>query len=261
MKTMLKTSLLSLALAVVPTSAAFADVINWSSDEGITRLEQSHFKKDFFKLANFYDAQDNKVYCGVASTSIIMNALRVRQNVTEIPLDESGITPEDRVYFPQGNWSPFYDRYTQNTILGHSAKTRLQIMGQPVTEGAGPDYGLQLDQMTDLVTSNQLKVKTVFVDNLDNKAAMKAELVHALETKNQYVVVNYSRKTLNQPGSGHYSPVGAYDKASDSFLIMDVSNAKADWVWVDSAQLFDAMATMDTKRNRGYLLISEGLKG
>ncbi len=90
---------------------------------------------------------------------------------------------------------------------------------------------------------------------------MKAELVHALETKNQYVVVNYSRKTLNQPGSGHYSPVGAYDKASDSFLIMDVSNAKADWVWVDSAQLFDAMATMDTKRNRGYLLISEGLKG
>ncbi|PSW06848.1 phytochelatin synthase family protein [Photobacterium lipolyticum] len=260
MNTILKTSVLSIMLAVLPSAAAVADVLDWSSNEGITRLEQSHYKNDFFKLANFYEAQDNKVYCGVASTSIVLNALRVRQNVTDIPLDESGIKPEDRAYFPQGDWTPFYEQYTQNTVLANSAKTRLQIMGQPLTAGAGPDYGLQLDQMTDLLQSNKLTVKTVYVDNLDHQAEMKAELIKAMETKNQYVVINYSRAPLNQPGSGHYSPVGAYHKASDSFLIMDVSNTKANWVWVQSDQLFEAMATKDTKRNRGYLLVSEGLK-
>ena len=37
-----------------------AAVLNWSSDEGITRLAESKHKVDFFKLANHFEGQTNK---------------------------------------------------------------------------------------------------------------------------------------------------------------------------------------------------------
>lgn len=35
------------------------------------------------------------------------------------------------------------------------------------------------------------------------------------------LVASYSRKALRQTGSGHFSPIAAYDQESDSVLIMD----------------------------------------
>ena len=76
-------------------------------------------------------------------------------------------------------------------------------------------------------------------------------------TGDDYVLVNYARKSLGQTGGGHISPLGAYDEASDSFLIMDVNPNRAPWVWVGADDLIGAMRTFDTVENRGYLLISE----
>ena len=60
-----------------------------------------------------------------------------------------------------------------------------------------------------------------------------------------------------QEGGGHISPLGAYDRASDSFLIMDVNPNRAPWVWVKAEALIGAMRTFDTVENRGYLLIRD----
>jgi hypothetical protein len=72
-----------------------------------------------------------------------------------------------------------------------------------------------------------------------------------------YVIVNYSRALLAQPGGGHVSPVAAYDKKSDSFLAMDVNLNRAPWVWVPGKALIAAMRAHDTVENRGYLLVKE----
>ena len=37
------------------------------------------------------------------------------------------------------------------------------------------------------------------------------------------LVVSYSRKVLQQTGSGHFSPLAAYDATSDSVLILDTA--------------------------------------
>jgi hypothetical protein len=71
-------------------------------------------------------------------------------------------------------------------------------------------------------------------------------------------VVNYFRPVLGQKGGGHISPLGAYDKASDSFLILDVNPNGHTWVWVPAPLLIKSMRTRDVVENRGYLLVREG---
>ena len=38
--------------------------------------------------------------------------------------------------------------------------------------------------------------------------------------------VSYSRIQFNQTGDGHFSPIGAYDRAKDMILILDVARFK-----------------------------------
>ena len=98
---------------------------------------------------------------------------------------------------------------------------------------------------------------TRVVDESADAAAVRRELAANLATGDDFVLVNYARRSLGQPGGGHISPLGAYDERSDSFLIMDVNPNRAPWVWVRSDDLIAAMRTFDTVENRGYLLVSE----
>ena len=105
--------------------------------------------------------------------------------------------------------------------------------------------------------SAALAVTVRVVDGKADAEAIRREIARNLASPDDYVLVNYTRKALGQTGGGHISPLGAYDEASDSFLVMDVNPNRAPWVWVESADLIRAMRTFDTVENRGYLLISE----
>ncbi|AQS35667.1 Phytochelatin synthase [Shewanella psychrophila] len=242
---------------------AFASpLVHWNSNEGIHRLEESAVKGDFFALATHFEGQQNKVYCGVASMTVILNALRVGKGEHKITPDESIIAPQDRGYFPQKNWSPLFERYTQNTVVELSPKTRLEIMGKPRQEKGtekeqASDYGLGLADLAGLAKNHGLRAHAYFVKDSATYTEQKASLIHALVSQDTYAIVNYSRSVLDQAGSGHFSPVVAYHKASDSFLIMDVSNTFQTWVWVDANKLFEAMAIKDNGNSRGFLVISE----
>ncbi|MCL1064863.1 phytochelatin synthase family protein [Shewanella benthica] len=242
---------------------AFASpLVHWNNNEGIDRLERSAVKGDFFALATHFEGQQNKVYCGVASMTVILNALRVGKSEHVITPDESIIAPQDRGYFPQNNWSPLFERYTQNTVVELSPKNRLEIMGKPRKEkGAerkqASDYGLGLADLADLAKNHGLRAHAYFVKDSVTHAEQKASLIQALTSQDTYAIVNYSRIVLNQAGSGHFSPVVAYHKGSDSFLIMDVSNTFQTWVWVDSSALFEAMSIKDHDDSRGFVVVSE----
>jgi hypothetical protein len=79
----------------------------------------------------------------------------------------------------------------------------------------------------------------------------------ALESKDHYLIVNYSREILGQVGGGHFSPLGAYDRNTDRFLIMDVARYKYPPAWVKATDLWDAMNTddLDAKAKRGYVVV------
>jgi hypothetical protein len=77
----------------------------------------------------------------------------------------------------------------------------------------------------------------------------------AMGDPNTRLVVNFDRKTLNQQGSGHFSPIAAFDSASDSVLILDVAKFKYPPFWVSVADLLNAMNTIDSDSGKSRGLI------
>lgn len=240
--------------------AAPAQIILWDSPEGIKRLDQSRAKVDFFPLANAFESQENKIYCGLASSAIVLNALRLNNPDFQKPMSYTLAKDEQR-YLPTG-FNPLFERYTQNNVLLPQAKTKSEILGKPVTINGKEisDYGLQLDQLTSLLKGHKLKVTTRIADNTISDDTIRKELITNLQTAGDYALVNYSRKVLGQGDTGHISPLGAYDKASDSFLVLDVNPNVSKWAWVKADDLITAMRTFDVISNRGYVLVSEGEK-
>lgn len=253
----------SILMAVYPLTVFSKEaniLVEWGSDEGMLRLSRSKAKVDFFPLANNFESQTNKVYCGVASSTIVLNALRVRNTETKkfLPKAESVLDKEDLKYI-SGRFSPYFDRYTQNNVLNNQTKSKLEILGKPIEVDGSlkRDVGLQLDQVKQLLQTHKLKVEKYVVTHTGDLSLLRRNLKKNLTSKNDFVIINYSRKGLDQTGGGHISPVGAYDEESDSVLVMDVNSNKANWVWVTLKDLVAAMATYDTVENRGYLLVSE----
>ena len=107
-----------------------------------------------------------------------------------------------------------------------------------------------------MLRANGLTSRVVVVDDQKPSAEIRTELIASLSRPDEYVIVNYRRESVGQRGGGHISPLGAYDAASDSFLVLDVNPAAASWVWMPTATLVRGMRTFDTVENRGYVLVS-----
>ncbi len=246
-------------------------IISWRSSEGIQRLAESNYKIDFFTLANHFESQHNKLFCGPASAAIVLNSLRIRHSTIKIPQDTSLLSAADLQFFSSKTRLPFFERYTQNNIFINSPKSRALVLGEILLDEHGGiqlspqgkprrDRGFQVRQLAALFLKHDLTVKVgIVTQNLAN-TKIKQDLLENLQHPGDYVIVNYKRGVLQQAGGGHISPIGAYHQTSDSFLIMDVTPNKADWVWVKAKLLFNAMRTFDTVENRGYLLVSAGNK-
>ena len=232
-------------------------LIEWGSAESAERLFRSSHNQDFFPLSNHFVSQDNKIFCGLASSAMVLNALRLGEK-GGLPQDERSIREEERAWLPEG-LNPFFGKYTANNVLSDRTKTRREVLGKPI-EIAGElrrDMGLQLRQLGQALRSHRLDVAVRVVDEHARTDMVTREIVENLGRRGDFVLVNYSRKALGQAGGGHISPLGAYDEETDSFLVMDVNPNRAPWVWVESPALVEAMRTLDTVENRGYLLISE----
>jgi hypothetical protein len=140
---------------------------------------------------------------------------------------------------------------------GKGPKTRAQMLGEPVTINGRQvrDFGYQLRQLDAMLRANGLVTTLVIVDDARSAQAVRADLAARLEREGDYVLVNYNREAVGQKGGGHISPLGAYDAASDSFLVLDFNPAVAGWVWMPAATLVKGMRTFDTVENRGYVLV------
>ncbi len=240
-------------------SSLAANLVTLDSPQGREYFDHSQAKVDFFSLANNFVPQENKMYCGLASSAIVLNSLRLgNPNTNPLPLDNSLLSSKDQIYLPKG-FNPIFERYTQNNLLNEKTKTKSQILGEPIIikDKKISDYGLQLKQLADVLSANGVNVKVRVADTKLSNKTIRDELVINLQTAGDYVLINYSRKILGQGDAGHISPLGAYDSESDSFLIMDVNPNTSKWYWVKLDDLIASMRTFDVTENRGYLLIKE----
>jgi hypothetical protein len=244
------------SLATVSESDKSLTLVPFASDQGVENFARSDAKVDFAALANQFEPQYNGAFCGPTSAAIVLNTVHNRS--ADLPRDHTRLRKEDLQFMPPGA-DPIVPRFTQDSVIDTGPKTRAQVLGETITIDGKQirDFGYQLRQFDAMLRANGLSTRLVVVDDTLSESVIRADLLENLARGGDYVIVNYKREAVGQKGGGHISPLGAYDAASDSFLVLDVNPAAAGWVWMPTANLINGMRTFDTIENRGYVLVSE----
>jgi hypothetical protein len=201
------------------------------SPQGEAYLLETHALDGYLPISVAFETQKTPSYCGVASTVMALNALRVP-------------TPESAEYKP-------YAMFTQDNVLNEKTEAirpRDMILHR----------GMTLDQLGGILATYPVTVDVHHAAPGEVDAFRKLAS-EALASRNHVVIVNFLRKALGEEIGGHISPLAAYDEKADRFLILDVARYKYPPVWVKTADLFDAMNTTDSdndNKTRGYVLVS-----
>jgi len=205
-------------------------LIAFDSEQGRTLFLHSEANKSYFPLGLYFVTQDNPAFCGPASIAMVLNALHVPR-------------PPSRLTLGLG----LYDQENIFDAKSEAIKTRTAVM----------QSGMTLDELGKLLAAHDLKVAVYHAgdSNLDEFRRLAES---DLKSKERFVLVNYLRSRIGESVAGHISPLAAYDKDSDRFLILDVSRYKYPPVWVEAGALFAAMNTADTdngNQTRGYVIV------
>lgn len=205
------------------------NLIDFNSPQGEQLLTQSQARQDYFPLSIQFVTQDNLAYCGVASMVMVLNALN-------IPAPQ---VPELRT-----------NRFTQENFFNPETE---QILPAKVVARRG----MTLTQLAQLISTYPVQAE-VYHGGEVTLDQFRTLVSQNLQQGNNFVLVNYLRRTIGQQRGGHISPIAAYHQGTDRFLILDVSRYKYPPVWVKAEELWQAMATVDTSsgKTRGFVLIS-----
>jgi len=211
------------------TQSGSSYIIELNSPEGEKRLYQSQAHTDFLPLSIHFETQQNLAYCGVASMTMVLNA-------SQIP------APTAPEYKP-------YPMFTQNNLFNEKTEQIISINNIK-------RQGMTLGQFGQLLAAYGLKTKAIYASDI-TVDQFRTLAVKNLAQHNNFIVVNYLRKAIGQESGGHISPLAAYHKQSDSFLILVVSRYKYPPVWVSAELLWQAMNTIDkaSGKTRGFVLI------
>jgi hypothetical protein len=233
-------------------------LVGWDTEEGKSRLAGSAYKTDFFQLAHNFQPQANPLYCGIASSVIVLNALRLNRNA--VPSQESleVVVPENL-----GGGRRPYPAYSQLTLLGErteAVKPRAVIeLKNTGAEGSEIDPGLKLAQLKGILEAYDTHVDLHYAaaDTEAAVAAFREDLKSVLADSVRFVLVNFNGSTIGASTHGHISPVAAYDEKTDSVLLLDVAGYYNPWYWAPVADLYGAMHTLDGNHYRGYLVVED----
>jgi Phytochelatin synthase len=220
----------SVAAQTLPLAEA---LISLNSERGSRLLLESEDNRSYWPLSIQFMTQKNQAFCGVASIAMVLNALGV----------PAPATPE---------FEP-YKTFTQDNLLNEKTEAVLPV-------AVLSKIGMTLDQIGGILGTYSVKadVRHAADTSLEEFRTLARQ---ALSTPNQYVIVNYLRRSIGQERGGHISPLAAYDVDTDRFLVLDVSRYKYPPVWVQAADLYAAMNTPDSdnqNRTRGFVLVTPG---
>ncbi|KAI9593999.1 PCS-1 protein, partial [Syncephalis fuscata] len=179
----------------------------------------------YFTLAGCFATQDDPAFCGLSTLSIALNALEVD------PL---------RVW--KGAWRWFSDDMLDCCRSLEDVRQK----------------GITLSEFACIARCNGLEEKTIFADEHATLEQFEADLQRVCADKHQVLAISYSRAVLEQTGSGHFSPVGAYCATQRMALVLDVARFKYPAYWVPIELLWASLKPIDpdTGRSRGYSILS-----
>ena len=92
----------------------------------------------------------------------------------------------------------------------------------------------------------QLKLSYADSTTIDDfRRGVREACCRQVEEDERFIVVSFSRSVVGQSGSGHFSPLAAYDTQSDSVLILDTARFKYPPHWVKLELLWAAMLPVE----------------
>ncbi|KAI4311398.1 hypothetical protein MLD38_036300 [Melastoma candidum] len=178
----------------------------------------------FYRLISYFQTQSEPAYCGLASLSMVLNAL--------------AIDPRRKW---KGPWRWFDESMLDCCEPLEKVKAEGISFGKVVclAQCAGADVQAFRTSQSTMDSFRQFVKRCCSADNC-------------------HIVSSYNRATFRQTGTGHFSPIGGYHAESDMVLILDVARFKYPPHWVPLYLLWESMDTIDEKtgQNRGFMLIS-----
>jgi glutathione gamma-glutamylcysteinyltransferase len=192
----------------------------------------NHGLKSFFSLIQQFSTQSEPAYCGLTTLVMVLNALSV-----------------DALQPWKGPWRWFSEEMLNCCVALDDVK----------------QSGITLQDFDCLARCQGLTLELAYADD-DGLAKFREAVQEACventqddgEGPEKVLAVSYSRKVLSQTGSGHFSPIAAYDPVSDQVLILDTARFKYGAHWTKLELLYNAMKPIDvdTGKSRGYALMS-----
>ncbi|KAH9603077.1 hypothetical protein KSS87_009455 [Heliosperma pusillum] len=201
--------------------------IDFSSTEGkgiFLEALQNGTMEGFYKLISYFQTQSEPAYCGLASLSMVLNALAIDPGRTW-----------------KGPW-----RWFDESMLDCC---------EPLEKVRAK--GISFGKLTCLAHCAGANVQA-FRTKESSISEFRNQIKACTKSDDYHIVSSYHRGLLKQTGTGHFSPLGGYHAERDMVLILDVARFKYPPHWIPLTLLWDAMDTVDaaTGEHRGYMLIS-----
>ncbi|KAK9712218.1 hypothetical protein K7432_007285 [Basidiobolus ranarum] len=205
---------------------------SFTSEEGKKIFKESVFQgyaETYFSLANNFTTQSEPAYCGPSSLAMALNALEI---------DPS------RRRKGKSRW------YSDELLEGCAPKEEVKRKG------------ITFNQFYCLA-ENHCDVSAKRGDQVTYEEFVE-DVKRVSSSGTEHMVISFSRKTLQQTGDGHFSPLGGYNIERKLALVLDVARFKYPCYYVPIDMLYESLKPIDktTGQSRGYFLLkaSEKLK-
>jgi glutathione gamma-glutamylcysteinyltransferase len=179
--------------------------------------------ENYFPLIEQFYTQAEPSFCGISTLVMVLNAL---------------VVDPGRIW--QGSWRWY------NEELADCCDQLPTIRAQ----------GISLEQLAMLGRCNGLEIDTCHQEESSLDVFRRTAKEVSESPQGCHIIVSYARKTVDQTGGGHFSPIGGYHEERDLVLVLDVARFKYPPHWVSLSLLWKAMAEVDkaTGKSRGYML-------
>ncbi|CAB3793517.1 phytochelatin synthase family protein [Paraburkholderia fynbosensis] len=197
---------------------------------GQKRLMSTPYSQSYWPLSQYFETQRSESWCSVAASVMVLNALGVRR-------PESSLYPD----------FPFFSQ--QDFFRG--------IDPQVADPARVSKEGMTLDQLSAVLRTFPLEVTTWRASDM-TLDQFRQRIRDTTVRQDRFALLNFRRVEIGEKGGGHWSPLAAYDAASDSALLLDVARYKYPAVWVPVAQLYAGALAVDqvSGLSRGLVIVS-----
>ncbi|XP_047342716.1 glutathione gamma-glutamylcysteinyltransferase 2-like [Impatiens glandulifera] len=202
--------------------------IDFSSSEGKQLFQeaiQGGTMEGFFKLISYFQTQSEPAYCGLASLSMVLNALAID---------------------PGRKWKGPWRWFDESMLDCCEPLERIKL------------EGISFGKLICLAQCAGAKVKA-FRTNQSTIDDFRNHVKTCSSSDDCHLISSYHRGMFKQTGTGHFSPIGGYHSEKDMVLILDVARFKYPPHWVPLTLLWEAMNTVvkTSGLSRGFILISK----